>query len=344
MKILKVMGLGFLGLLVVWGALALLPKPQQVAGENLFRPVGDLPLIIAHRGGYHEFPESTLEAYCHAYNVDQNIVFEADVVLTQDDVLVIQHDTSFDRNSDLPPGQPVREVTYQSLIDNRVNFAYNNTLDQPNGTRQGDLIPYTNYRGESVTPLDANCPAEIEGRDPEVFLITTIEELLRAFPSQRITIEIKQSGELGGQALAQTMELLDTLNAENPNQDIYQRVSLGTFHKDIYDRFVELKNTTHPDLLFSPQNTVVLNYFILHLARLTTFFRAPIAALQVPLVGEGFTLNTPLFIKTAQRHNIAVHYWTINDEETMRELIDLGVDGIITDRISLLRSILDEME
>lgn len=344
MKILKWTGIGFLGLLVVWGALALLPKPQQVQGENLFRPAGDLPLIIAHRGGYHEFPESTMEAYCHAYNVDSNIVFEADIVLTQDNVLVIQHDRSFDRNSDLPPGQPVRDVTYQSLIDNRVNFAYNNRLDAPNGTRQGDLVPYTNYKGESVTPLEANCPSHITGRDPKVFLITTIEELLRAFPNQRITIEIKQSGEVGTLALTQLMELLDTLNLETPNQNIYQRVSLGTFHKDIYDQFVELKNTSHPDLLFSPQNTVVLNYFIYHLARLTFFFRAPIAALQVPLVGEGFTLNTPLFIRTAQRHNIAVHYWTINDEAVMRELIELGVDGIITDRISLLRSILDEME
>jgi len=344
MKILKYIGYGFLGLLVVWGALALLPKPQQVAGENLFRPVGDLPLIIAHRGGYHEFPESTMEAYCHAYNVDSNIVFEADVVLTKDNVLVISHDTSFDRNSDLPPGQPVREVTYQSLIENRVNFAYNSRLDRSNGTRQGDLVPYTNYLGEAVTPLEANCPGHIEGRDEEVFLITTIEELLRAYPNQRITIEIKQSGDLGALALNELMILLDTLNAEDPSTNIYHRVSLGTFHRDIYDRFVELKETTHEDLLFSPQNAVVLNYFILHLLRLTVFFDAPIAALQVPLVGDGFTLNTPLFIRTAQRHNIAVHYWTINDEAVMRELIELGVDGIITDRISLLRSILDEME
>ena len=344
MKILKKIGIGFLGLLVVWGALAVLPKPQQVAGENLFRPVGDAPLIIAHRGGYHEFPESTMEAYCNAYNVDANVVFEADIVLTADDVLVISHDTSFDRNSDLPPGQPVRDVTYQSLVENKVNFAYRNQLDRSNGTRTSDLIAYTNYLGQTVTPLDANCPSHITGRDEEVFLITTIEELLSAFPTQRVTIEIKQSGDLGGLALSQAIALMDQLNAENPLENIYHRVSFGTFHKDVYDRFVDLKNTTHPDLLFSPQNAVVLNYFILHLLRLTTFFRAPIAALQVPLVGDGFTLNTALFVRTAQRHNIAVHYWTINDEQVMRSLIELGVDGIITDRVSLLRSILDEME
>ena len=344
MKILKRTGVFFLGILVIWGALAISPKPQQVQGENLFRPAGDAPLIIAHRGGYAEFPESTMEAYCHAYNVDSNIVFEADVVLTQDDVLVISHDRSFDRNSDLPPGQPVREVTYQSLIENKVNFAYKNQLDKANGTRQGDLIPYTNYLGNTVTPLEANCSSHILNRDEDVFLITTVEELLRAFPNQRVTMEIKQSGEDGALALEALLSLLDQLNAENPTQNIYPRVALSSFHRDIYDRFVLAKESTHEDLLFSPQNDVVLNYFILHLARLTTFFNAPVASLQVPLTSDGFTLSTSLFIKTAQRHNMAVHYWTINDEAVLRDLIAMGVDGIITDRISLMRSILDETE
>ena len=344
MKILKWTGIFFLSVLVIWGALALLPKPQQVPGENLFRPAGDLPLIIAHRGGYAEFPESTLEAYCHAYQVDSNIVFEADVILTKDNVLVISHDRSFDRNSDLDPGQPVREVTYQSLIENRVNFAYKNQLDEPNGNRVGELIPYTNYLGESVLPSDAQCPSHIENRDEEVFLITTVEELLRAFPNQRVTMEIKQSGDDGALALETLLALLDELNAEDAARNIYQRIALGSFHLDIYERFVAAKASTHPDLLFSPQNAVVYDYFILHLARLTSFFQAPVAAIQVPLTSDGFTLDNPLFIKTAQRHNIAVHYWTINDETKMRELIEKGVDGIITDRISLMRSILDEME
>lgn len=342
MKILKKIGIGFLVLLVVWVGVALLPKPQQVAGVNPFRAVGNEPLIIAHRGGYHEFPESTMEAYCHAFNVDPNVVFEADVILTADDVLVISHDTSFDRNSDLPPGNPVRDVTYRSLIENRVNFAYDNQLDGLNGTRQGPLVPYKTWLGGTVRPSDAKCPSHVIGRDGEVFLITTIEELLRAFPKQRVTIEIVESGEIGALTLSKLIDLLDTLNAENLNDNIYNRVSLGTFYRDIYDRLVDLKNTTHPDLLFAPQKDVVLTYFVLHLLRLTSFFRAPIAALQVPLAGAGLTLNTPLFVRTAQRHNIAVHYWTINDEAVMRDLIGLGVDGIVTDRVTLLRSILDD--
>lgn len=343
MKILKRIGLGFLLVFVLWALVAILPKPQQVSGENAFRTQNNLPQIIAHRGSYHLFPESTMEAYCNAYNIDPNVVFEVDLILTRDRVLVISHDRTFDRNSNLPPGQEGHLVDYQYLIDNRVNFAYNNRLDRSDGFRVGELVPYTNYRGETVLPTDVQCPSSVTNRDEEVFLITTIEALIRAFPNQLFTLEIKQSGDLGGEAFETLLTLLDTLNEEIEG-DLYGRILLGTFHRDIYDRFVEAKRTTHPNLLFSPQEDVVYQYFILHHLRLTQFFRAPVAALQVPQASGGFTLNTPLFVRTAQRHNIAVQYWTINREEDMRTLIELGVDGIITDRVDLLRQILDEFE
>lgn len=343
MKILKVIGYGFLGLFVLWAFIAILPLPQQVEGENLFRANDGEPLIIAHRGSYHLFPESTMEAYCHAYTIDPNVVFEADLILTQDRVLVISHDRTFDRNSNLPPGQEGHLVNYQDLIDNRVNFAYNNRLERSDGFRVGDLVPFTNYRGETVVPTDATCPPHITSRDEEVFLITTIEELIRAFPNQRYILEIKQFGDLGIEALDALIALLDELN-EEVEGDLFTRVSIGTFHRGIYDRFVEIQSTTHPQLLFSPQNDVVLTYFILHHLRLTQFFRAPISSLQVPRVGEGFNLATRHFIRTAQRHNIAVHYWTINDPDVMRELIELGADGIITDRVDLMRQVLDDMQ
>ncbi len=343
MTLLKRIGLGFLILFVLWALIAILPLPQQVQGDNAFRASHQGPLNIAHGGSHHLFPESTMEAYCNAFNIDPDVVFEADLVLTRDKVLVISHDRTFDRNSDLPPGQEAHLVDYQFLIENRVNFAFNSPLDGPNGFRIGDLVPYTNHLGETVNPTDVACPSSVTSRDDEVFLITTIEELVRAFPTQRYVLEIKQFGDLGAEALATLLTLFDALN-EEMEDDLYSRVLLSSFHRDIYDLLVEAKQTTHPNLLFSPQEDGVYQYFILHHLRLTQFFRAPIAALQVPQSSGGFTLNTRLFVRTAQRHNIAVHYWTVNDEDQMRQLIALGVDGIITDRVDLLRQILDELE
>ena len=53
-------------------------------------------------------------------------------------------------------------------------------------------------------------------------------------------------------------------------------------------------------------------------------------------------LSSKLLVWNLHRHNMAVHYWTINDEDEMRRLIELGADGIITDYPELLISILNE--
>ena len=46
------------------------------------------------------------------------------------------------------------------------------------------------------------------------------------------------------------------------------------------------------------------------------------------------------FIKTAQSLNKLVHVWTIDDQGTMNKLIDLGVDGLMTDKPSILKKAL----
>jgi glycerophosphoryl diester phosphodiesterase len=53
----------------------------------------------------------------------------------------------------------------------------------------------------------------------------------------------------------------------------------------------------------------------------------------VPLVTAGF-------VRAAHRAGLPVHVWTVNDEATMRALLDLGVDGIMTDRPRLLRDVI----
>ena len=53
-------------------------------------------------------------------------------------------------------------------------------------------------------------------------------------------------------------------------------------------------------------------------------------------------LDKKTIIKRAHRRNIAVQYWTINDADEMRELIELGCDCIMTDNPELLKRVLEE--
>ena len=51
---------------------------------------------------------------------------------------------------------------------------------------------------------------------------------------------------------------------------------------------------------------------------------------------------TPRFVETAHRFGVQVHVWTIDDPVEMARLLDLGVDGIMTDRPQVLKDLLVE--
>lgn len=60
---------------------------------------------------------------------------------------------------------------------------------------------------------------------------------------------------------------------------------------------------------------------------------------QVPLRHGPITIVTPRFVEAAHRAGLSVHVWTVNDEATMHALLDLGIDGIMTDKLDLLRDV-----
>ena len=65
-------------------------------------------------------------------------------------------------------------------------------------------------------------------------------------------------------------------------------------------------------------------------------------ALQVPVRYGAIRVVTPGFVRRAHRHGLQVHVWTINDPAEMHRLLDLGVDGIVTDRADLLKQVLQD--
>ena len=64
--------------------------------------------------------------------------------------------------------------------------------------------------------------------------------------------------------------------------------------------------------------------------------------LQVPIYSHGIKVVTKRFIKFVQSRNLKIMVWTINDEKTLKKLINMNVDGIITDTPKLLTELLND--
>ena len=157
----------------------------------------------------------------------------------------------------------------------------------------------------------------VGGREP----IPTLDEVLEHFPHVRFNIDMK---------VDRATELLaDTIGRHNA-QD---RVCVGSFRRTRLRRFRRLR----PEVAtaFSP----------LAVAALRLGFRPRNGAVfQVPLRysfwGFPVTLVTPRRVAAIHDYGRKVHVWTVDDPRVMHELIDWGVDGIITDRPDLLKGVL----
>lgn len=64
--------------------------------------------------------------------------------------------------------------------------------------------------------------------------------------------------------------------------------------------------------------------------------------LQVPIYSHGIKVVTKRFIKFVQSKNLKIMVWTINDKKTLKKLINMNVDGIITDTPKLLTELLND--
>jgi glycerophosphoryl diester phosphodiesterase len=65
-------------------------------------------------------------------------------------------------------------------------------------------------------------------------------------------------------------------------------------------------------------------------------------AVQIPVSSRGVRLATRQMIGAFHRADVEVHIWTINDRATMERLLDLGIDGLVTDRADVAVRLLEE--
>ena len=160
---------------------------------------------------------------------------------------------------------------------------------------------------------------------PEGEAITTMEALLDAFPDARFNIDPKMDA-----AVAPLAEALRRTNA-------FDRVNVAAFSDR---RLLQLRKAVGRPICTSMGPAAI--------ARLRlSGFGVPVgpfaaACVQVPLTYRQRTLVDGRFVTGAGRRGIPVHVWTIDDPAEMHRLLDLGVGGIMTDRPSMLKQVMEE--
>lgn len=244
------------------------------------------PLVIAHQGGEGLRPSNTLAAFENAVAMGVDLL-EMDIHASADSVLVVIHDDSVDRTTN--GSGRVKDLTLAEI----------KALDAGDywTTDGGQTYP---FRGQGIT-------------------IPTLEEVLQAFPGQRMNIEIKQAEPPIGTLFCDLLR----------QYDMTDRVLVASFNQSAMDDF----RAVCPGVATSATEAEVRTFFYYHLALGTVFYRPPvgISAVQVPEERSGFHILTDRFVRGAHSKGLEVHAWTINETAAMQRVLDSGVDGVITD-------------
>ncbi len=264
------------------------------------------PLVFAHRGGAGLAPENTWPAFehAHALGVDG---FELDVRLSRDGEVVVIHDPDLGRTTNAQ-GR-VSALSYDEL--SRADAGYRFSIE--------DTFP---FRGRGVR-------------------IPKLRDLLVAFRDELFIIEVKD-------ALVNA-SLLELIHAA----DAFERVCVGGFStRTMWALRKSARARRYPEICTSASREETrwslyaswVHSPLFWLGDHKRFWReltwVDYQAFQVPEMAGRTRVVSPQFLKTAHDAGLLVQVWTVNEEADMRRLIDMGVDGLITDRPDLARQVL----
>jgi len=280
----------------------------QYETDNRYIAKGNKPFVSAHRCGGGIMPEESMMAFENCVkNKDFNVdVFEFDLHITKDRQLVLLHDDTLDRTTDSLEVFGVEEAkpedyTYDELRKLNIGAKFED--------EKGNM-PYASLKGDEV---------------PETLKIVKVDDLLDYLESNGgydYIIEIKNGGELGKKSVDILYNILSQRN-------LLDKVIFGTFNEEV-SLYVDAH---HPDLKRSATINEVLEFYRAAMTD-SEYFEAKYIALQIPYNLPYrciVNLGTAKVINYAHKHNIAVQYWTINNDNELEYLASIGADCIMSD-------------
>jgi glycerophosphoryl diester phosphodiesterase len=227
-------------------------------------------------------------------------------------------------------GADVLELDVHATSDGALVVMHDDEVDR---TTDGSG-PIAEMTLEAVRLLDAGYQFTPDDGDTYPYrgqgvVVPTFEEVLAAFPEMYFVVEIKPPNP----------DLADDVVTAIAAAGLRDRVAVSSFH----DTVIAAVREQDPELLTGLSPLEVFNYLRLSLSEEASW-TPPGELLQVPPVQGTYEFADAEEVAKAHRLGLRVHIWTINDRDTMLELIDLGVDGIMTDDPQLLAEVLAETE
>ncbi|MFZ1362381.1 MAG: glycerophosphodiester phosphodiesterase [Candidatus Nanopelagicales bacterium] len=222
-----------------------------------------------------------------------------------------------------------REFPENSLTAFRevVNMGYTHIETDMRATRDGSVMIFHDANLNRVTngvgriselPYSEVAKAKIAGKDQ----IMTLQELLEEFPDTAFNLDVKDD---------QTVE---PFIAAMKQTQAFDRVCVGSFsgkrlkavRKELGPKLATGMAPSEVSLLASASRAGRFG------ANFSDRISSSVIAAQVPIKAGRIPIVTQAFVHTAHRIGLAVHVWTIDETDQMERLLDLGVDGIMTDR------------
>ncbi len=329
-KGLKITGIIIVAIAVVMLVINLIPPKVNITQNPFVVGENELPMIAAHRGGGTNNPENTMLAFREAVNTFDVDIIESDLYLTKDGYLVYNHDEYIDETCNANGDLTLEQVEKLCKDESRRHYISDMTL--------AELQQY-NF-GYYFEDSEGNRPykeaTELENSGLQIATVDKLfEEFYESNPNLLFIVEIKNSGERGYEACRILGETLERYPAYK------ERIVVGTFHDEIE---IELK-TKYPDLMRGAPTGTAAKFILTQFLGVNIFDNGDFACLQIPTsydLGIELKLDKKTIIKRAHRRNISVQYWTINEADEMRSLIELGCDCIMTDNPKLLKEVLEE--
>jgi glycerophosphoryl diester phosphodiesterase len=223
---------------------------------------------------------------------------------------------AFQRAWDL--GVDVLEMDVHSTSNGALVIMHDDTVDR---TTDGSG-PIHGYTLAELKELDAGYrwTADDGATFPyrgQGITVPTLEEVFQALPDAPMNIEIKQ---VQPSIVAPLCELVRAYG-------MAERVLVASFDQETIRAF----RRACPEVASTAGEDEVRVLYVLSRAWLGRIYSAPAEAAQVPEYSGDLHVVTPRFLSAAHGRGMEVHVWTVNEPDDMGRMLDLGLDGIITD-------------